>query len=255
MINLKDIHTHINSDVYCKHPGKSMAVSPLDIQNLYSAVTENNYVVLNVHNKSLLSIMRMLVKHFGEPLKDVGYRKKYLAKVEAIPKGKYYFNTKYSQPLHADEGYRNTFPRFVSLYCIRPAANGGISTLVMVNELLSELKRVFEEDVEKLYLPDYIKIDSPCEESNKQILFRLNQKKVGMSYSPIMRKLQTTALGYDMISFINQFIHDPNNQYRISLKKNDLLIMDNCQVLHGRTRFDDNDNRLLLRLWNNLVTL
>ena len=262
LISLKDIHAYINSDEYCKHSGKTTLVSPykvLDIEDLslHTTVVENCYTVLNTaNNQSLRSIVRMLSTHFGEPLKDVGYRKKYLAKVAAVPQGKYYFNTKYSQPLHADEGYRNIFPRFVSLYCVRPAATGGMSTLVMVNELLTALKKVFKEDVKNLYLPDFIKIDSHCKGLYKQIFFRLNQKIVGMSYSPIMRSLQTTELGYEMISFINQFIHDPNNQYRFSLQKNDLLIMDNCQVLHGRTRFDDHDsNRLLVRLWNNLITL
>jgi alpha-ketoglutarate-dependent taurine dioxygenase len=53
-----------------------------------------------------------------------------------------------------------------------------------------------------------------------------------------------------MIGTINQFIHDPINQHRVKLKENELLIIDNCQVLHGRTAFSENEDRLLLRLWN-----
>ena len=159
-------------------------------------------------------------------------------------------NSRFAQPLHIDEGYRNEFPRFVSLYCVKPSQTGGVSTIVNVKEVLAELYRLFGNDVNNFFQSSFLKIDSAYETINKQIIFELNEKVIGMSYSPILRNVTTTELGYKMISCINQFIHNPFNQYRIKLKENDLLIMDNCQVFHGRTAFVQNEHRLMLRLWN-----
>lgn len=258
--NLQEIQVYINDVAYSNHLGKMSESHYISIDNqnynaINTAVSENGFAIINIKNKSLRSILRVLKKILGRQIRDVGINKKYIAKVEASKYGKYYINTAFSQPLHTDEGYRNVFPRFVSLYCIRPSLVGGMSTIVKVEELLAELHKKFKEDVENLFQPSFIQIDTLAGLINKQILFPINEKITGLSYSPILRHIQTTELGDEMISFINQFIHDPNNQYRIQLKANDLLIMDNCRVLHGRTAFNENDNRLLLRLWNESITL
>lgn len=256
--NLQEIQTCINRETYCTHLGKIPDISNVDIQNyneVETVVSENGFAIINIKNQSLLSIMRSLKKTFGRPIRDVGINKKYIAKVEASKNGKYYINTAFSQPLHTDEGYRRVFPRFVSLYCVRQSLAGGISTIVKVEELLTGLYGKFKDDVANLFQPSFIQIETPAGLIDKQILFPINETITGLSYSPILKHIRTTELGHEMISFINQFIHEPNNQYRMVLKENDLLIMDNCRVLHGRTAFDEHDNRLLLRLWNESITL
>ncbi|KTC93174.1 MULTISPECIES: TauD/TfdA family dioxygenase [Legionella] len=260
LCNLKEIQTHISSESYCSHPGKPSELqylNDIDIQdyNLITTIYKNGFAVLNVKDKPLLSILRNLSKVLGRQVKDGGINKKYVAKIEAAKNGKFYINTVISQPLHMDEGYRKVFPRFVSLYCIRPSQVGGLSTIVKVSELLNELSRVFKEDMDKLFQPNFIEIDTACGKVSKQILFYTNTNAIGMSYSPMFRDIKTSSIGYEIISFINHFIHDPNNQYRLLLKENDLLLMDNCQVFHGRTAFNENDNRLLLRLWNDVCSL
>lgn len=259
--NLQEIQAHINNDAYCNHIGKiaeSRCIRDLDSRShkeIRNAVSENGFIIINVKNQPLLSMVRVLKKIFGMQIRDVGINAKYIAKVEASKNGKYYINTAFSQPLHTDEGYRKVFPRFVSLYCVRQSSAGGMSTIVKVDELLTELHKKFKNDVTNLFQPNFIQIDSPSGLIDKQILFPINETITGLSYSPILRNVQTTDLGYEMISFINQFIHEPSNQYRIMLKENDLLIMDNCRVLHGRTAFNENDKRLLLRLWNDSISL
>lgn len=256
--NLQEIQTYINREIYCTHLGKMQDISNVSIQNyneLEKIVSENGFAIINLKNQSLLSIMRSLKKTFGRSIRDVGINKKYIAKVEASKNGKYYINTAFSQPLHTDEGYRRVFPRFVSLYCVRQSLAGGISTIVKVEELLTGLHEKFKDGVANLFQPSFIQIETPAGLIDKQILFPINEIITGLSYSPILKHIRTTELGYEMISFINQFIHEPNNQYRMVLKENDLLIMDNCRVLHGRTAFDEHDNRLLLRLWNESITL
>jgi len=258
--NLQEIQSYINKEAYCTHSGKMDDSHYIDLDNqnyneIKTVISQNGFAIINVKNQSLLSIMRILKKIFGRPIRDVGINKKYIAKVEASKNGKYYINTAFSQPLHTDEGYRRVFPRFVSLYCVRQSLAGGISTIIKVEELLTGLHDKFKDDVANLFQPSFIQIETPAGLIDKQILFPINETITGLSYSPILKHIQTTELGHEMISFINQFIHEPNNQYRMVLKENDLLIMDNCRVLHGRTAFNEHDNRLLLRLWNESITL
>jgi alpha-ketoglutarate-dependent taurine dioxygenase len=259
--NLKDIHAHIKSELYCNHSGKNTALpyfQNLDIADyntIKSTVIEHGFAIVNFKGKSLLSIIKLLQKLFGRAVKDVGIKKKYIAKVAPSVNGKYYVNSIFAQPLHTDEGYRNEFPRFVSLYCVTPSQTGGVSTIVRTKEVLDQLHSLFDIDVNNFFQSSFLQIESAYETINKQILFELNENVIGMSYSPILRSITTSELGYKMIACINQFIHDPSNQYRIKLNANDLLIMDNCQVFHGRTAFGESDSRLMLRLWNEPLTI
>lgn len=260
LFNLKDIQAHISSENYCNHAGKSDALPFVDedtflIPDLLKAIIqENGFAVINMKKRTVLSILRGLTKTFGQQIRDVGINKKYIARVEAVNNGKFYINTAFSQPLHCDEGYHTAFPRFVSLYCVKSSLKGGVSTLIKVTELLAGLRAVFKENIENLFCPNFIQIDDTSGKTNKQLLFHMSNGMIGMSYSPTVRGLETNELGYDMISWINKFIHEPANQYRFSLKENDLLMMDNCQVLHGRTAFNDQDDRLLLRFWNESIS-
>lgn len=259
--NLKEIQSYINSEFYCNHLGKIATIpyhQHIDIENyssIKSYIAEHGFMVINCKGKQLLSIIRLLQNVFGKQLKDVGIKKKFVAKVAPSKNGKYYINSILSQPLHTDEGYRCEFPRFVSLYCIRPSLTGGVSTLVKTNEVLASLYNLFGNDVNSFFQANFLQLDTAYEKINKQILFHLNETSVGMSYSPILKNVTTTEVGHKMISAINQFIHNPLNQYRIKLKEYDLLIMDNCQLLHGRTAFAENENRLMLRLWNKSLTV
>jgi hypothetical protein len=257
MLNsLKEIHAYIMGDDYSNHPGQlSSAPSfvDLDVKNyntIKSIVIREGFAIINCKERSLLFVMQMLKKLFGKPIKDVGMKKRYIATISAAKGGKFYANSAFAQPLHTDEGYRSEFPRFVSLYCVGASRSGGESIIVKVEALLVELYRLFGENVNNFFQSDFIQIESAYEQIYKKILFRLKEGMVGMSYSPILRSLKTSEQGNKMIAFINQFIHDPLNQYRVKLNKSDLLIMDNCRVLHGRTAFGENDDRLMLRLWN-----
>ncbi|MFT4060185.1 MAG: TauD/TfdA family dioxygenase [Legionella sp.] len=260
LFNLKNIQAHISKETYCNHPGRLDALpffdedAFLNPDSMKTIIQENGFAVINMKERNVLSILRALTKTFGQQIRDVGINKKYIARVEAVTNGKFYINTAFSQPLHSDEGYRTVFPRFVSLYCVKSSLKGGASTIIKVTELLAGLRTVFKEHVENLFCPDFIQIDTASGKVNKQLLFHMGNGMIGMSYSPILRGLETNELGYEMISWINKFIHEPANQYRFTLKENDLLMMDNCQVLHGRTAFNKQDDRLLLRFWNESIS-
>ncbi|QIN36830.1 TauD/TfdA family dioxygenase [Legionella longbeachae] len=259
--DLKEIQKHISTNEYYTHQGKNCAYhfhteeDFLDSEQFIQFINKNGFAIVQLNNKPLRSLLRRLVQYFGPSMKDSGVYKKYIAKVQAANNGKFYINSDKSQPLHTDEGYTNIFPHYASLYCVQQASQGGISTIVHVQTLLDALYDKFADKVSELFQPDALSIQTVTGTIKKQILFKLKNGLVGMSYSPILLNWKSTNLISDMIIFINQFIHDPQNQFRISLQKDQLLIMDNCRILHGRTGFNMQDERLLLRFWNQSIAI
>ncbi|ASQ47052.1 TauD/TfdA family dioxygenase [Legionella clemsonensis] len=261
LCDLKEIQKYINTKEYCLHPGMNSEYyfhpeeDFLNTELLRQFVDNNGFAIVQLNNKSLRSLLKTLAFYLGPPMKDSGVYKKYIAKVQAAKNGKFYVNSNMSQPLHTDEGYTNIFPRYASLYCLQQSNQGGISTIVPVETLLNALYNKFGNQVAKLFQADALSITTKAGTSNKQILFTLDNGSIGMSYSPFVLNWRATAPISDMIIFINEFIHDPSNQHRIALQKDQLLVMDNCRIFHGRTEFNSQDNRLLLRFWNKRIAV
>lgn len=261
LTNLKEIQKYINTKEYSLHMANSCEnfihaeKTLFDSRLLAETIDKSGIAIVQLNNIPLRSIIKNLSSSLGKPIKDTGIHKKYIARVRAEDNGKYYINSSASQPLHTDEGYKNTFPRYASLYCLQQSRMGGISTIVKVDELLEALYTNFRNKVSELFQPDALCIETVKGKLYKQIFFKMNNGLIGMSYSPILFNWNAKSSISDMIVFINQFVHDPTNQYRYLLKENQLLIMDNCRVLHGRTAFSSQDNRLLLRFWNHSISL
>ncbi|MDP3562010.1 MAG: TauD/TfdA family dioxygenase [Legionellaceae bacterium] len=260
---LKEIHDHVNTECYGKHPGKKIIPSSFraefdDTQAIQSAIKQHGLVVINCRRKSLLITAKLIKSIFGKPIKNTaGGRTGYISRIRKSEiKGRFrtYTASEFAEPLHTDGGHLPIFPRFVSFYCVQPALNGGLSTIVSVRELLESLYQKFNEEIYSFLQPNFLQIDTMYSRNiSKQLFFRLENNEIGLSYWPVMFNVKTSETGSNMLLAINKFIHDPVNQYRFKLEKHELLVVDNCRVLHSRTAFHKNDQRCLLRLWNGLV--
>lgn len=117
------------------------------------------------------------------------------------------------------------------------------------------LKNTFGTDVSKLFLHDALSIETLSGTVTKPVMFTFDNGEIGICYSPIVANFKAKPEVCSMLEHINQFIHEPKNQYRFQLHKNQLLIMNNTRALHGRTSFFNASDRLLLRFWNQRVSL
>lgn len=226
------------------------------IEQLSSLVDKNGFAIFRANKTlSLLSIVQYMRKTFGPSLKDSGIAKKYLARVAPNSSKKFYINSSLAQPLHTDEGYRKNFPHYTSLYCIEPDLNGGVSVLVDGRELIEHLRLRYKELIALAFDNNFMHLETAVGELSKALLFHMPDGSVGISYSPILKQIHSSADGLRLISAVNEYIHDTRNQLRIKLRKNELLVMNNCRMLHGRTEFDANNQRLLVRLWNGEMKL
>ncbi|MCR9256454.1 MAG: TauD/TfdA family dioxygenase [Alphaproteobacteria bacterium] len=152
----------------------------------------------------------------------------------------------------------------VGMFCLRPGASGGRSRLVSVHairallareapETLAPLETGFryhwrgEEPAGEPPITEYrIPILGRGPGGDLQTCFLLNHLEQGHAATEPMTEAERQAL--------DRFIaatEDPDLRLDYDLARGDMVFIDNLNLLHGRTAFEDtpDNRRLLLRLW------
>jgi alpha-ketoglutarate-dependent taurine dioxygenase len=163
--------------------------------------------------------------------------------------------------LHTDSSYREQPERYVALLAVRPAIDGGTTTIVdsqsLFERLLADrLGRICVELLRSLAYPFRVPTVFTKERNEAQpeciqypiishtpfVRFRHDAVETGFGCEP---SLATRDALWAVDRFCRALKHvDPQ---RVRLRDKDLLILDNHRILHGRTSFRDRD-RLLLRI-------
>ncbi|GEM_PF-2184817 len=217
---------------------------------IFNLLNRRGFVLVSITSKpDIHELIRWQNEYLGSSMKDRGLNKGMYSTVMAEKNGKFFVNSNLTQPIHTDEGHTSVFPRYISLYCETPSASGGISTLVHSKGLLKNLKINFGDNIRLLFDQNAVCVKNVSGYESKSLLIRLKDGRTGISYSPILRGLSCDEPIFDVYSGITKYVHDPENQIRFRLSKNQLLIIDNCRVLHGRTKFPASDDRVLYRMW------
>lgn len=170
-------------------------------------------------------------------------------KIELTQNPASYVVSNLSQPLHCDEGYSHDYPSIISLYCQNSAAHGGLSILVLFEKLFDALKLQFKDDINLLFDPKAITVDCVLGLVEKPLLLKLKDGSIGISYSALIKGITCSKKVFEMFDFITEYVHNPVHQIRFKLHPNELLIFNNCTVIHGRTGFRTEDKRRLFRFW------
>jgi hypothetical protein len=185
----------------------------------------------------------------ASPLVDKNPGELSYAKIQVEESSRHYVTSNLSQPLHTDQGHTTQCPRYVALYCFSQATSGGYSIVVQFEELYKQLINQFGDLVDLLFIKDAVTVQNMFRELSKPILIKLEDGKVGISYSPVLQKMYCSDQIFQLFDFITSYVHNPINQIRLKLKENQILLLDNCLCLHGRTGFSNNGARLLYRYW------
>ena len=217
-----------------------------------SALLTDGFSILQI-NETYVDNLEMVEKIcsslFGAPLCDKNPGKLPYAKVQREDNAKYYVNSHFAQPMHTDEGYTTSFPRFVALYCAKSAKSGGDSIVVRLDSLYLQLIQLFGESVNLLFKKDAVTVETALGVEVKPILFWLDDGSVGISYSATLHKMWCSEEVFKLFDYITKYAHSRYNQLRIKLKPGQILLFDNSKILHGRSAFTRDDSRLLYRYW------
>jgi alpha-ketoglutarate-dependent taurine dioxygenase len=169
--------------------------------------------------------------------------------------------TNLEQQFHTDGGWLTRPPHFVGLFCVQPAAVGGHSrcaSLVSAHDALGEQA---PELLERLYAPfwwdrqaehdptDRAWSEHPVFERNGALVARYYDDYVHKGYA--LKGAVLDGAGTAALAALREIVAAPASWLEFRLASGQFQYLNNRQVAHSRTAFqDDAARRHLLRLWN-----
>ena len=188
-------------------------------------------------------------------IKDVG---------KSMKTGGRYHETKEGGSHHTDSPQWKDVPDYLGLFCVHNAKNGGtnlfLSAYTIHNKILKEKNELLHIFYEKFHFDkrgEFKDGESPTvfepifEFKDERLYFRYLRNYIDAGHdiqNQPLSKLQKEALTYlDNLMRKNEMIMG------YDLKPGDMVFSDNHWIIHGRTPFEDHDDknmkRLMLRTW------
>jgi hypothetical protein len=169
--------------------------------------------------------------------------------------------TNLEQEFHTDGGWLPLTPSFIGLYCLQPAAEGGMSrcaSLVTVHhalqgeaELLERLHQPFWWDRQAEHAPDDVTYSrAPIYwDAGERIFARYYDDYVHKGYALAGEPLDRA--GVAALDAMREAVDAEENWIEFHLESGQFLYVNNRQIAHSRTAFRDDDaKRHLMRFWN-----
>lgn len=255
----RNINRFVNSNEYNAHSiiayQPVLTMTELNVssyESIKNQIDLEGFALVNLPNYNVLStkeITEWLEGLLGKTYSETNPQKLPYAKVQSEKNPRYYINSSVAQPVHTDEGYTTCYPRYAALYCRHNVQIGGDSIIVQVKYLYDSLVKLFSDNAKLLFELDALTIEGASGIKVKPLLIGLENGEIGISYTSTLKSLKCDERIFQGFDFITNYIHDIKNQIRFKLQNGQILIFDNCRVLHGRTRFTPDSNRLLYRFW------
>jgi alpha-ketoglutarate-dependent taurine dioxygenase len=174
--------------------------------------------------------------------------------------------TNFEQDFHTDGGWLWVPPAFVGLFCLQPAQAGGYSRCANLLTVHNEMRLRHPDLLVRLYCPfwwDRQAEHGPgapkfCGHSVYQydghtLLARYYEDYIKNGYNLAGETLD--ALGQAALAALRAIVDAPENWVECRLEKGQFQYINNRQLAHARTAFDNakapaEKHRHLVRLWN-----
>ena len=164
-------------------------------------------------------------------------------------------NTEMDHLPHTDECYLNEASRIMILQCVLQSSIGGESTIVYGSEMYKFCRETFTQDeIELLFRKDCLSIgrklsDSSQNDCSSIAIFSINKLNFlevkWRSMDSYIDNVNESIL--KIYEKLNSFVWDPTNQLKFKLKPNQILVVDNRALCHGRIRYSNEERRTLWR--------
>ncbi len=171
--------------------------------------------------------------------------------------------TNMDQYFHNDNSYNTTPPEYVALLCVRPALSGGISHVISFYTVNNALLRAHRQVIARLYQPfwyDRQKENAPDEPEvmsapmfsyDGRLRARLGLFQIQGGYTMQQEPLDAAAV--ESIATLRKIFADPSLTFDFVMERGQMQFVNNRELGHRRTQFEDFadplNKRLLLRLW------
>jgi hypothetical protein len=159
-------------------------------------------------------------------------------------------------PLHTDSAFVDSPERFLSLFVVREAEDGGGKSVLLsgaaVLEALDETEdgrkchQILRDNEFPFSVPDAFYVDrrfitAPVIAENPLLRFRYDCIMSGFDLVPELK----TPDRIWAVEYFNKFIADSRSAVSYQMRRGELIIFDNHRLLHSRTNFIDPDRYLI----------
>lgn len=150
--------------------------------------------------------------------------------------------------MHTDGSYEIVPPKIVAMQCVIPSQNGGISQIVYAKSVYEYLMENYLEELQILLTHKLI-ITRGNQTSTQAIFVEIEGRTLMHFRSDPTVSLLIPPQIEKAFDIIKNYVNAPKNQLMFKLQANQIILLDNTSVLHGRTSFPDNEVRKLNRVW------
>lgn len=162
--------------------------------------------------------------------------------------GVYLGATSKEHPLHTDGAYDDDPPPLLALQCVVPAKTGGLSTVASGAALYDYLNQRDPAALKALRDPQALHV-SRADQHDTKAVFKVNGDRCHI----VWRSDYTASFAADddtqrAVKLVKEYLADEANVVQFLLEKNQIILLDNLALLHGRTSFDPGDERKLNRV-------
>ena len=157
--------------------------------------------------------------------------------------------TNQMHPMHTDGSADIYPPKIVTMQCETPSKNGGFSQIVYGESVYEYLTENHPQELQKLFTHP-VTVTNLGGKTDTRSIFSENKGRMSITFkADSVVSTEIPPQIQKAFNIIKNYVNDPKNQFIFKLKANQILLLDNTSVLHGRTSFPQNEVRKLNRLW------
>jgi hypothetical protein len=169
-----------------------------------------------------------------------------------------YHQTNLGGSIHSDGPQLSTPPTYIGMACAEGASTGGYSIIVNMERIYQVIKknnpRILNILKEKFFFErrGFGKkvLNKPIfSYKNNKLCFRYLRDYIESAF--LIKKQKIIDNQKKALDYLDKLIQNKKYQMKFKLSQGDFVIINNCNMAHGRTNFklSKNSNRNLLRVW------
>ncbi len=183
---------------------------------------------------------------------------------KSMKTGGRYHQTRDGGSYHTDSPQWLNTPDYIALLCIRPAKIGGTSKFLSAYSIHNKLFQNKKMFLEELYHNFHFDKRGEFKENESptvfEPIFKYQNGKLNLRYlrdyisgGHKIQNLPLSKIQNDSLDYFDKISIDDNITVNYDLKSGDMVFFNNHRVLHGRTSFEDyedkNLKRYMIRTW------
>ena len=219
---------------------------------MYKTFNQFGFVLVDcTSTKGFQEELEALKKYFGQVISHKRSDINGVSIIKVIPGLPDYFGTTNEKTgLHTDGACSKQPPHVVIFQCEIPSQYGGETQLLSCKLLYQNIKKSNPELLEKLFKSNTFTISRDNEvKTNSVFAYGNNHKIFTIFRANGNAKVSVIDESKKAFELAKKITKQKRNILQFKLKKNQILIIDNTSVLHGRLSFPENSMRKLNRLF------